>query len=107
MEGETTDRHLARLGEHEPRLLQYAEDARRAANEMEAEVKEGREQTRSALSARDHWRAISGEVSQLHGETLAGKCECGLPWPCETWEVLQLRHGRKPLTGAYAEIVEG
>ncbi|NMC34904.1 MAG: hypothetical protein GYA36_20990 [Veillonellaceae bacterium] len=102
------ERKVERLTNHEGRLLTYLGQARDAANRLQTEVNERRAQTKSALRSREEWRAVLTEVATLHNQGVDGrKCECGVQWPCETWQVLQQdrRIAREVNTRQYRDLI--
>lgn len=108
VQDESVERKVERLTNHEGRLLTYLGQARDAANRLQTEVNERRAQTKSALRSREEWRAVLTEVATLHNQGVDGrKCECGVQWPCETWQVLQQdrRIAREVNTRQYRDLI--
>lgn len=92
---ETLERRLARLEEHEPRLLAVVQQARDVAARTSAEVR--RYKAGIALAHRDREveedrrraaESLLSGVLEIHVRR-GGRCQCGLFWPCATVEVLK------------------
>lgn len=82
-EGESVERTLERMLEHEPRLLAYARGGFEAASNAKS-------QAAAALATRDTWRATLVEVMRGHEQREPdGGCVCGATsYPCPTMRVL-------------------
>jgi len=90
LEGESLDRRLERLGEHEPRIHGYARAAADAATRMEHERNAAKQSVAGAPRSRDRWRNIIIDLSAQHQESGRRKCSaCGVAWPCPTVKVIQ------------------
>jgi hypothetical protein len=83
VEGESTDRTIARLADHEPRLRKGYRYSSNKATEYEGKMK-------SAFESRQKWKAALVEVALGHEPADKGKCTCGASEsPCATMRLLE------------------
>lgn len=83
IEGESTDRTIARLTDHEPRLRKGYLYSSSKATEYEGKMK-------SAFESRQKWKAALVEVALGHEPADKGKCTCGASEsPCATMRLLE------------------
>jgi len=83
VEGESTDRTLARLRNHEQRLRARLSYVSAKATEYETKMK-------SAFVSRQKWRAALVEIAVGHEPTGGGRCICGAnEFPCATIRLLE------------------
>lgn len=83
VDGESTERTIARLAEHEPRLRKGYRFSSGKATEYEGKMK-------SAFRSRQNWKAALVEVALGHEPTDKGKCSCGASEsPCATMRLLE------------------
>jgi hypothetical protein len=81
--GESPERQLARLIDHEARLSDWCEQASSKANEFESRMKH-------AYEGRQRWKTAFVEVILAHAESANGKCAaCAERCPCTTWRTLE------------------
>jgi hypothetical protein len=83
IEGESAERTIARLGDHEQRLRKRYLYSSGKATEYEGKMK-------SAFESRQKWKAALVEVAIGHEPTDKGKCTCGASEsPCATMRLLE------------------
>lgn len=87
--GESDERRLARLEEHEPRIWRHVEDAREVAQRCHADAKAAMEQVSAALESRDLWRMQVTAAHAEHRDQIDGQCSCGAKAPCATNRAMQ------------------
>lgn len=81
--GESIERQLARLGEHDQRMRASYVRARAAADEY-------RQQRDSAYRQRDDWREAAIKLVHDHYDSGKGRCvRCGQEFPCRPWKLLE------------------
>jgi len=81
--GESVERKVARLGDHDVRMRKAYLAAREAYHESRRKVA-------SALASRDTWREAATKLVQDHIAGLRGHCnKCNQLFPCEPVRVLQ------------------
>jgi hypothetical protein len=92
-DGTEDSRALARLRDHEPRILAYAKHAAKRATEYEAQAKQakadGAAQAASAFRQRDRVQQLLAGVYNIHAE-VKGQCKaCKSRYPCSTVKLLE------------------
>lgn len=81
--GESSEREIERLSNHNERLRKHSTFAAEHATQYESRMK-------SALRSRDLWRAALVRALQVHQRTGDGRCACGLAgYPCPTVTTLE------------------
>lgn len=81
--GESSEREVERLSNHNERLRKHWTFAAERATQYESRMK-------SALRSRDLWRATLVRALQVHERTDDGACACGLAtYPCPTVATLE------------------